>query len=145
MGVSSNIMRPPSPKCYMTLWDMIIHSDTLHWSDIFPNRDIVAELDLITVFDVITLFREVSIGHLQRVRLANRGRLLLRRPDPVPLRTCICSNVETILSWTCHIYVPFEFRTTLGTSILLLPRRIQHFQKRIDSMLISNHLSMTLS
>ena len=35
---------------------------------------------------------------LQRVRLANRGRLLLRIPGPVPCGTCICSNVETILS-----------------------------------------------
>ena len=41
---------------------------------------------------------------LQRVRLANRGRLLLRTPGPVPFGTCICSNVETILSWTCHVY-----------------------------------------
>ena len=56
---------------------------------------------------------------LQRVRLAYRGRLLLRTPGPVPFGTCICSNVETILSWTCHIYGPFEFRTSLGTSILL--------------------------
>ena len=57
---------------------------------------------------------------LQRVRLANRGRLLLRTPGPVPFGTCICSNVETILSWTCHVYGPFEFRTSLGSSILLL-------------------------
>ena len=35
---------------------------------------------------------------LQRVRLANRGHLLLRTPDPVPFGTCICSNVQTILS-----------------------------------------------
>ena len=65
-------------------------------------------------------------GTLQRVRLANRGRLLLRTPGPVPFGTCICSNVETILSWTCHVYGPFEFRTSLGTSILLrkqLPHR----------------------
>ena len=33
MGVSSNIMKP-SPKCYLTFWDMIIYSNTLHWSDI---------------------------------------------------------------------------------------------------------------
>ena len=59
---------------------------------------------------------------LQRVRLANRGRLLLRTPGPVPFWTCICSYVETILSWTCHIYGPFEFRTSLGTSILLMQR-----------------------
>ena len=32
----------------------------------------------------------------------------------------ICSNVETILSWTCHVYGPFEFRASLGTSILLI-------------------------
>ena len=56
---------------------------------------------------------------MQRVRLANRGRLLLRTPGPVPFGTCICSNVETILSWTCHVYGPFEFRTSLGTSNLL--------------------------
>ena len=99
---------------------MIIYSDTLHWSDISLNRDLVTELDLITVFDVITLLREVSIGNLQRVRLANRGRSLLRTPGPVPFGTCICSNVETIHSWTYHVYGPFEFRTSLGTSILFI-------------------------
>ena len=57
---------------------------------------------------------------LQRVRPANRGRLLLRTPGPVQFGTCICSNVETILSWTCHVYGTFEFGTSLGTSILLL-------------------------
>ena len=56
---------------------------------------------------------------LQLVRLANKGRLLLRTPGPVPFGTCICSNVETILSWTCHVYGPFQFRASLGTSILL--------------------------
>ena len=56
----------------------------------------------------------------QRVRLSNRGRLLLRTPGPVPFGTCICFNNETILSWTCHVYGPFEFRTSLGTSILLI-------------------------
>ena len=34
----------------------------------------------------------VSIEHLQRVRHANRGRLLLRTPGPVPFGTCICST-----------------------------------------------------
>ena len=57
---------------------------------------------------------------LQRVRLANRGRLLLRTPGPVQFGTCICSNVETTLSWTCHVYGPYEFRTSLGTFILLV-------------------------
>ena len=40
---------------------------------------------------------------LQRVRLADRGRLLLRTPSPVPFGTCICSYVETIFSWACHV------------------------------------------
>ena len=57
---------------------------------------------------------------LQRVLLAKRGRLLLRTPGPVPFGTCICSNVETVLSWTCHVYGLFEFRISLCTSILLL-------------------------
>ena len=70
---------------------------------------------------ILTLLPNFGGFHrtLQRVRLANRGRLLLRTPGPVPFRTCICSYVETILSWTRHIYGPFEFRTSLGTSILL--------------------------
>ena len=60
-------------------------------------------LDLITNFDLITRFKEVSIEHLQWARLANRGRLLLRTPGPVPFGTCFCFNVETILSWTCCV------------------------------------------
>ena len=48
------------------------------------------------------------------------GRLLPRTPGPVQFGTSICYNVETILTWTCHVYGPFEFRTSLGTSILLL-------------------------
>ena len=64
---------------------------------------------------------------LQRVRLANRERLLLRTPGPVPYGTCICSNVETILSWTCHVYGPFEFRTSLVTSILLRGDNVMYY------------------
>ena len=63
IGISSNILKSLSPKCYMAFWDMIIYIDTLHWSDISLNRDLVTELHLITVLDAITLFREVSIGY----------------------------------------------------------------------------------
>ena len=31
MGISSNIMKFPSPKCYMTFWDMTIYNDNLNW------------------------------------------------------------------------------------------------------------------
>ena len=70
---------------------------------------------------ILTLLPNFGGFHrtLQRVRLANKGRLLLRTPGPVPFGTCICSYVETILSRTCHVYGPFEFRTSLVTSILL--------------------------
>ena len=60
-------------------------SDTLHWSGITPIFDHIADLDLITKFDLLLNWREVSIEHLQRVRHANKGRLLLRTPGPVPL------------------------------------------------------------
>ena len=86
---------------------------TLHkFANVFPNW---------TLIPILTLLPNFGGFHrtLQRVRLANRGRLLLRTPGPVPFGTCICSNVETILSWTCHVYGPFEFRTSLGSSILL--------------------------
>ena len=86
---------------------------TLHlFANLLPNW---------TLIPILTLLPNFGGFHrtLQRVRLAIRGRLLLRTPGPVPFGTCICSNVETILSWTCHVYGPFEFRTSLGTSILL--------------------------
>ena len=108
-------LKSPSPKCYMTFWDMTIYSDTLNWSDITPICELITELDLITD---LTLLPNFGGFHrtLQRVRLANRGRLLLRTPGPVPFGACICSNVGTILSWTCHVYGPFEFDTS---SVLL--------------------------
>ena len=118
MGISSNIMKSPSPKCYTTFWDMTMYNDTLNWSDITTICELITELDFNTDFDLITKFWSFH-RTLQRVQLANRGRLLLRTPGPVPFGTCICSNVETILSWTSHVYGPFEIRTSLGTSILL--------------------------
>ena len=53
MGISSNIMKFPCPKCYMTFWDMTIYNDTLNWSDITPICELITELDLITDFDPI--------------------------------------------------------------------------------------------
>ena len=84
---------------------------TLHqFANLLPNW---------TSIPILTLLPNLGGFHrtLQRVRLANRGRLLIRTPGPVPFGTSICCNVETNLS--CHIYGPFEFRTFLGTSILL--------------------------
>ena len=93
------------------------YTDTLHRSGISLNRDLVTELDLITDFDLIIWSKEVSIKHVQRMQLANRGRYLLRTPGPVPFRTYISSNVHTILSWTVLLFTDYEFRTSLGISI----------------------------
>ena len=53
-----------------------------------------------TLIPILTLLPNFGGFHrtLQRMRLANTGRLLLRTPGPLPFGTCICSNVETILS-----------------------------------------------
>ena len=101
------------PLMLHDILDMNIYSDTLHLSDIPLNCDLVAELDIITGFDLITKFPEVSIEHLQRMRLANRGNFLFRTLDPSC--TCICSNDETILSWTCHVscFLNFEHTSVL--------------------------------
>ena len=96
------------------------YSDTLTWSDIAPICEPITEHGPYYRFWPFYQISGGLNGTLQQVRLDNRGRLLLRTPGPVPFGTCICSNVETILSWTCRVYGIFEFRTSLGTSILLL-------------------------
>ena len=118
MGISSNIMKFPSPKCYMKVWDMTIYNDTLNWSDITTICELITEVDRITDFDLITYFRRFPYN------IATGAASQQRTLTPLdtwscPFGTSICSNVETILSWTCHVYGPFEFRTSLGTSILL--------------------------
>ena len=57
-------------------------------------------LPIWTLLSTLTLLQNFGGFHrtLQRVQLANRGRLLLRTPGPVPFGTCICSNVVIILS-----------------------------------------------
>ena len=103
---------------------------TLHlFANLLPNWTLIPILTLLPNFGGFH-------GTLQRVRLANRGRLLLRTPGPVPFGTCVCSNVETILSRTCHVYGPFEFRTSLGTSILHLYEMLYiHIRTHCDTFL----------
>ena len=56
MGISSNIMKSPSPKCCMTFWDMTVYNDTLDWSDITPICEPITDLDFVADFDLITKF-----------------------------------------------------------------------------------------
>ena len=55
-SISSNIMKTPSPKCYMTLWDMDILNDTINWSNITPICELLTELDFITDLTVLPNF-----------------------------------------------------------------------------------------
>ena len=116
---------------YQTLWSLPLQNVTWHsgtWPYTMPpsiDQTLHQFANLLlswTLLSILTLLPNFGGFHrtLQRVRLANRGHLLLRTPGPVPFGTCICSNVDTILSWTCHVYGPFEFGTCLGTSILLV-------------------------
>ena len=60
-----------------------------------------------------------SVEHLQRERHANRGRLLPRTPVPVQLcdlHVFLCRH-QSLLNLSC--FRTFEFRTSLGTSVLL--------------------------
>ena len=118
MGISSNIMKSLSPKCLHDIlghhhiqWHRQLIRHYTKFENVLPNW---------TLLPILTLLPSFGGFHrtLQRMRLANRGRLLLRTLGTVPLGNCICSNVETILSWTRHVYGPFEFWTSLGTSIL---------------------------
>ena len=83
MGILSNNMK---------MLHAILDHDHMQWHPPFIRlrhhtnlTDHVTELDLISDFDLVFKFRQVSIKHLQRVRLANRGHLLLWIPGPVPL------------------------------------------------------------
>ena len=54
--------------------------------------DVLADTPSVLAFWAINTFDQTFISNLIRKRL------LLRTPSPVPFGTCICSNVETILS-----------------------------------------------
>ena len=117
----------PSPNCCMTFWDMVIYSDILNWSDRHYTN--FWTYHRTGPYYQFWPYCQISGGFhrtLLRVRLANRERFLLRTPGPVPFGTCVCSNVETILSWTCHVYGPFEFRTSLGTSVLIASLQVMY-------------------
>ena len=80
MGISSNIMKSPSPGCYMTFWDMTIYNDTLNLSDITPICELITELDFHTDFDLITEFwRRLSSKLLKQGYLAERLKSSFRK------------------------------------------------------------------
>ena len=83
----------------MTFWRMTLYSDTLHWSYITPIVFPITDLDLITTLDF-------SIEHLQRLRHANRGRLLLGHLRTSRFQTSLDTSVLFITKDVCvlHFY-----------------------------------------
>ena len=115
MGFFSNNMMSPSPECYTTFWMMTILSDTLRWSGITPILLIWTFLPNLTFYPIARGFHRT----FQRVRHANRGRLLLRTPGSVPLwdlEVFLCWD-QSLLNMSC--FRTFEFRTSLGLSLLV--------------------------
>ena len=131
--------------CLIELFCGVVCVVTLHFWHFCWCRGFVIGLRQISSFfflPILTLLPYCGGFHgtLQRVWLANRECLFLRTPDPVPFWACICSNIETILSWTCHVYGPFEFRTSLCTSILLVMQNILRYH--LWGKRIKMHLSI---
>ena len=92
---------------------------TLHWSDISLKRALVTELVLITDFDRITKLRENSIKHFA-TGAASKQRIL------TPPDTWSCSILGLAFVLVLRPFSPklvmspdFEYRTLIGTSILL--------------------------
>ena len=83
---------------------------------------------------------------MYRVRHANRGRLLLRTPGPVPLwdlHVFECRD-QSLLNLSC--LRTFEFRTSLGTSLLLYELHIYMSRKDFNfvwSVLLDHMDSMS--
>ena len=98
------------------MWNKKYTDDT--FSDQFLTLLLIQILLLNLNF--FTKVRDDSIEHLQRVRHLNRGRFLLRTHDPVPLwdLQVFQSWDQSLLNLSC--VQTFEFRTSLGTSVLLL-------------------------
>ena len=98
MGISSNIMKSPSPRCYVSFWN--IH---LQWQPPlirhFISSDLVTELDLITVCDVITLFREDSIRHLYRVPMTMLSSVTIH------LKLLLFKTQNTIFLYKASVYL----------------------------------------
>ena len=77
MGISSIIMKSPSPKCYIAFWDMTIYNDTLNWWDVTPICELITELDLITDFDLITKFHCINFHSVWPFSLKREAFILL--------------------------------------------------------------------
>ena len=119
MGISSNTMKSPSPKCYMPFWDMIIYSDTLLWSNISQIVTLLPNWTLLPFWCYLIYLIPRGFHRTLATDAASQQRTL----TPPDIWACPIWYLHLFSSWNhsflnCHVYGPFQFRTSLGTSIL---------------------------
>ena len=149
IGISSNIKSLwslPSPKLNVTwhsgTWPYKMTpsiDQTLHqFANLLPNW---------TWLPIFTLLPNFGGFHrtLQRVRLANRGRLLLQTRGPVPFGTCICSTgwdhsflnlscLRTFWVWNIPRYFYFALQLA-GEATVSVRRSVTFCVHRLESCL----------
>ena len=88
------------------LWMLLISYILLHIS----NQPISTKASYVHFLNFNCLFKPLNsiFSKVWKTHLA-----------PFTCDPTLCSNVETISSWTCHDYGAFEFWTSLSTSILI--------------------------
>ena len=120
---SGHLVLPLSGLAFVLLVET---SDTKYRLDI-PVCDIFTRLNILLIYHQIL----VSIEHLQRVWHADRGRLLLRTPGPVPLGPAYVLLVETNPFPNLPLFyrtMPFEYPSVLSR-FCLLPVFVLHRRK----------------
>ena len=80
----------------------ILEHDHIHWHpqliSNYTNLDLVTESEMTT----LALFQNPK-GFSRKFTTGTASHRRCYSSGSVPFRTCMCSNVETILSWTCHV------------------------------------------
>ena len=117
-GILPNNMRSPSPECYTTFC-MMTYTVTPSIDRTLHQFWTVTDLGLITEFDVLPICARFPWNICNGCGMPTEdayfsGHLVLSN-----FGICMCSNVETNRSWTCLVSGFFEFRTSIGTSLLL--------------------------
>ena len=120
-GISLNIMKSPSPKCYMPLCDMTVYLDILNWSDITTN--------LRTYYRPRPNYRFWSYYHISEVSIEHCNGCGSPTEDAFFSRHLVLSHLGLTFVLMLRPFSPelvmfsdFEFRTSHGTSILLTIR-----------------------
>ena len=121
MACRQGTLTPPDTSLLGLAFVLLVKtSDILYRLDIIPVCDIIIGLYIIILNPTFHQIL-VSIEHLQRLWHANRGRLLLRTPGPVPLGLAYVLLVETNpFSELVVIFPDYALRISLGTFSILI-------------------------